>query len=55
LRLAGFALIEGGEIDLGLLAQELAVRGKRLNELDWRQMGLWCATGWCNYVVARAV
>jgi SAM-dependent methyltransferase len=50
---AGFAVVEGGEISLGLLAEEVAVRGRRRDELDWRQMGLWAATGWCNHIVAR--
>lgn len=51
---AGFEEVESGETSLGLLAEEVMIRGRRKNDMTWRQMGLWSATGWSNYVIARA-
>lgn len=51
----GFAVTEIGEIDMGLIAREYAVRGRLNGNPVWRQIGLWSATGWCNYVCARLV
>lgn len=51
---AGFEEVEGGDISLGLLAEEVLVRGRKRDDLTWRQMGLWAATGWSQYVIARA-
>jgi hypothetical protein len=53
LRRRGFAITEGGDIDLGVLAREHLVRGRTADNLVWRQFGLWCATGWCAYMIAR--
>jgi SAM-dependent methyltransferase len=50
----GFTVVEQGEIRLAALAQELLARGRRTDELTWRQMGLWAAIGWCNYLTAEA-
>lgn len=49
----GFRTVEEGEIALGVLAEELMARGRRRDDLTWRQMGLWSRTGWCNYVIAE--
>ena len=50
----GFTVSERGETRLGILAEELMARGRRLDDLTWRQMGLWAAVGWSNYLVAEA-
>ena len=50
----GFTVVERGETRLGALAEELLARGRRRDDLTWRQMGLWAAVGWSNYLVAEA-
>lgn len=53
---AGFRVIERGEINLGVVAEERMARGRRLDNLLYRQMGFWAAIGWSNYIIAeRAV
>jgi SAM-dependent methyltransferase len=49
----GFIVTEAGEIDIGLVAREYMARGRETDNLGWRQTGLWCASGWSNYVFAR--
>ncbi|HEV2508983.1 class I SAM-dependent methyltransferase [Bosea sp. (in: a-proteobacteria)] len=49
----GFTMVEGGEIDLGIIAEELMARGHKLDNMIWRQMGFWSALGWSNYIIAR--
>ncbi|MBM3596163.1 MAG: class I SAM-dependent methyltransferase [Alphaproteobacteria bacterium] len=49
----GFHVTEIGEIDIGQVAVECIARGRASNNLTFRQLGLWCATGWSNYVSAR--
>lgn len=49
----GFSVVESGEVWLGPIAEELMARGKRRDDMVWRQMGLWAATGWCNYIIAQ--
>ncbi len=48
----GFAAVESGYIVMRDLGEELLARGRRLNRRDWRLLGLWAATGWCNCIVA---
>jgi hypothetical protein len=45
----GFEVVEGGSIDLGLLAEELYVRS---DDLGARTIAFWCMTRWSNFVVA---
>lgn len=47
----GFAVVQGGEIDLGEIAIEAMARGRDRNA-DL-QTGLWCATGWATFLQAR--
>lgn len=49
----GFDVVESGEINLGPVAEELMARGIRKDDMTWRQMGIWAATGWCNYVIGQ--
>lgn len=49
----GFHIVESGEVTLGPVAEEYMARGRRRNDMVWRQMGLWAATGWCNYVIGQ--
>lgn len=49
----GFETQSSGYVDLGVVARELAIRGRIADNMSWRQMGIWCATGWCNYVLAK--
>jgi SAM-dependent methyltransferase len=49
----GFKTREAGEVWIDAEARELIARGRRRNDLSWRQMGLWAATGWCNYLIAE--
>ena len=52
---AGFRVIERGEINLGLVAEEMMARGRRLDNLLYRQMGFWAAVGWSNYIIAERI
>lgn len=49
----GFQVVEGAEIRAGLLAREMIARGRKNDDMSFRQMGLWAALGWCQYVIAE--
>lgn len=49
----GFSTLESGEITIGQVARDFLAQGRVRNDLTWRQIGLWCAVGWCDYVIAR--
>jgi len=49
----GFGVVESGETRLGMIAEELLARGRLRDDMTFRQMGLWSAIGWANYVIAR--
>ncbi len=49
----GFAVVNGGEIELGEIAIEAMARGRDRN--SDMQTGLWCATGWATYLQAQRI